>query len=318
MLIFVILLHFGLKVLNISAAIADSIGTHMCTDFNRATKAATVRWAVSSTMPVNISHCEFVYAQEGSQDPAKVAYNLPSHGSREISLQSQGVWTITTTCTLSSSSSYQSPEIRLDTGSTNSTHICSDSGLGSMFPGQKDIDLCIWRPELILDYASVRWQPTFQYSSTNCVLHQEVKGQVTEKANLPSDDLLSIVFDGDDLSAWVTCDTPQGQPVSSGKAHYMQGDTNACSMETSSRTPSVPAISDGDPTINTPSHNRIGITNVTMGLILAGSIFIAAVIIGIGFIRWFRWQRRRRRERLLHHGEAASDQSAMEEFQQMM
>ncbi|XP_001197780.2 uncharacterized protein LOC757278 [Strongylocentrotus purpuratus] len=317
MLIFVILLHFGLKVLNISAAIADSIGTHICTDFNKLTNTTTVRWAVSSTTPLNISHCELICSQEGSQDPAQVNYNLPSHGSRECHI-SAGVWTIRTTCTTSTSSSYPSPEITLDTDNVSSMHICSDSGLGRMSPDDTDINVCIWRPELMVDYASVRWQPTFRYTSTKCVLHQEVKGQVQKQSNLPSDDLLTVVLGDNDLSVWVTCLSPQGQLASSGEAHYRKGDTSVCSIETPSNSPSVPDITDDKPTVNTPLHSRIGITNMAMGLLLAGAILIAGIIISIGFLRWFRWQRTRRRERLLRHGEAASDQSAMDEFQQMM
>ena len=75
----------------------------------------------------------------------------------------------------------------------------------------------------MVDYASVRWQPTFQYTSTKCVLDQEVKGQVQRQSNLPSDDLLTVVLEDNDLSVWVTCLTPQGQLASSGEARYRKG-----------------------------------------------------------------------------------------------
>lgn len=326
MLIFLILLHFGLKVLSLSAARTDTLSTHICVDYNVTTNATTVAWAVSSPSPVNVSKCDLAYHQEGSSDPVQIHDHLPSHGSRVIEIPaSSSSWTIRVTCLVDSGEGFQSPEVHIIPGKDNLSHLCSDSGLGNLVPSEAVSDIpivvCIWRPELQKDYAVVRWQPVTPHASpTSCMLHLNVSGNLREEAGLPIDAMQSLSYDGGRLSAWVTCSAGQGQAFSSGKAQCMQGTTTGCSVEEPlTLSPTSPDTSDNNsPTNDTPSHNRLGITNMTLGLSLAAVIFIVGCFITVGFIRWFRWQRRRRRERLIRNGEPANDQSAMDEFQQMM
>ncbi|XP_071496850.1 uncharacterized protein [Diadema antillarum] len=329
MLIFASLLYLGPNILSSSASTTGSeTATHICVDFDSITNKTSVKWGVSSPTPVDVSNCELLYRL--IYRLSEVHFNgLPtSHGLSLVSdISMSSTWLISVRCDTSrnngQSKTPSSPELPFIPGNSSSRHVCTDSGLRSLV-SDSDVPLvlCVWRPEAQKNYVIVRWQPTILMSSKmDCVLHYAVRGQVFKHTvGLPSDDMQFITLNEDNLSAWVTCMDQQGQSWNSSRAEYTHGASSVCSEHVASQSPlppTPPYISDDNPT-KIPTHSHILISNMAMGLSLAAGILIAGVILSAGFIRWLRWQQRRRRERLLRHGEPASDQSAMEEFQQMM